>query len=205
MINRQFLLSFSFCLVAGATTALAQAPTTNVRVKGAVEKLDGSILTVKTADGSDTAVKLADNYSVRTVLKLTPADIKSGDYLGVGAKPQPDGTLRAVQITIFPEAQRGVGEGNHSWRDDLPDSTMTNGTASATVQSVDGPALTITYKGGEKKLIIPADALIVTYAPAEKADLKPGAPVLITAAKQADGTLTSARVTVSKNGVPLPM
>jgi hypothetical protein len=131
MINRQFLLSLSFCLVAGATTALAQAPTTNVRVKGTVEKLDGSMLTIKTTDGSDVAVKLADNFSVRTVLKLTPADIKPGDYLGVGAKPLPDGTLRAVQITIFPEAQRGVGEGNHAWRDDLPDSTMTNGTASS--------------------------------------------------------------------------
>ena len=73
-------------------------------------------------------VKLAENYSVRTVVKLTTADIKSGDYLGVGAKPQPDGTLRAIQITIFPEAQRGVGEGHGPWSA-LPDSTMTNGTA----------------------------------------------------------------------------
>ena len=48
-------------------------------------------------------------------MKLTPADIKPGDYLGIGAKPQPDGTLRAIQVTKFPEAQRGVGEGNDAW------------------------------------------------------------------------------------------
>lgn len=107
------------------------------------------------------------------------------------------------QITIFPEAQRGVGEGHRAW-DVLPDSTMTNGTASATVQSVDGPALTISYKGGDKKLVIPADARVIKYAPAEKTDLKPGAEVLVTA-KQADGTLTSAVVTVSTQGVTLPM
>ena len=82
---------------------------------------------------------------------------------------------------------------------------MTNGTVSSTVKSVDGPTLTVSYKGGEKKLIIPADARVITYAPAEKTDLQPGAEVLIIAAKHPDGTLTSARVTVSKNDVPLPM
>ena len=204
MINRRLLLSFGFCLVAGATAALAQAPTTNVRVKGTIDKLDGAMLTVKTADGSDATIKLADNFSVRTVVKLSPADIKAGDYLGVGAKPQPDGTLRAIQVTIFPEAQRGVGEGHRAW-DVLPDTTMTNGTASATVQAVDGPTLTIAYKGGDKKLVVPADARVISYAAADKTDLKPGADVLVTAAKQADGSLTAAVVTVSKNGVPLPM
>ena len=203
MITRRLLLGFTFCVAAGAA-ALAQAPTTSVRVKGTVDKLDGTTLTVKTADGSDATVKLADKYAVRTVVKLSPADIKAGDYMGVGAKPQPDGTLRAIQITIFPEAQRGVGEGHGDWSV-LPGSTMTNGTASATVQSVDGPTLTISYKGGDKKLVIPADARVITYAPAEKTDLTPGAPVLITAAKHADGTLTSATVTVGKNGVGLPL
>jgi hypothetical protein len=204
MITRHLLLSLAFCLATGGMLAQAQTPTTNVRVKGTVDKLDGTNLTVKTADGSDTTIKLADNYSVRTVRKLSPADIKQGDYMGVGAKPQPDGTLRAIQITIFPESQRGVGEGHRAW-DVLPDTTMTNGTSSATVQSVDGPTLTITYKGGEKKLVIPGDARVITYSPAEKSDLKPGAQVLITAAKHPDGTLTSAVVTVSTNGVALPL
>jgi hypothetical protein len=204
MIDRRFLLGFGFCLVAGATAALAQTPTVNVRVKGTVEKLDGSMLTIKSVDGSDVAVRLADNFSVVAVAKASPADIKPGAYIGAGAKPQPDGTLRAVQVTIFPEAQRGVGEGHRAW-DVLPDSTMTNATVSSTVEAVDGPTLTLTYKGGEKKLVIPADARVITYAPAEKTDLHPGAEVLAFATKQADGTLTSARVTVSKNGVPLPM
>ncbi|HWG04487.1 MAG TPA: DUF5666 domain-containing protein [Beijerinckiaceae bacterium] len=204
MISRRLLIGVTFCLATAIAPALAQAPTTNVRVKGTVDKLDGNALMVKTADGSDSTVTLADKYLVRTVVKLTPADIKAGDYLGVGAKPQPDGTLRAIQITIFPEAQRGVGEGHGAWSA-LPDSTMTNGTASATVQSVDGPTLTVTYKGGDKKLVIPADARVISYAAADKADLKPGAQVLVTAAKHPDGSLTSATVTVAKNGVALPL
>ncbi len=51
--------------------------------------------------------------------------------------PQADGTQKAVEIHIFPEAMRGTGEGHRPW-DLMPNSTMTNATVDNEVASVDG-------------------------------------------------------------------
>ena len=38
---------------------------------------------------------------------------------------------------------------------------MTNGTVGATVTGVDGPVLTVKYKDGEQKIVVPPDAPVV--------------------------------------------
>ena len=45
----------------------------------------------------------------------------------------------------------------------------------------------------------------MTFEPGEHALLVPGAHILLTATKQADGSLTAARVLVGKNGLVPPM
>ena len=46
------------------------------------------------------------------VSKATLAEVKPGAFIGVGAMPQPDGSQRAIQVTVFAEIQRGLGEGH---------------------------------------------------------------------------------------------
>ena len=78
------------------------------------------------------------------------ADIKEDTFLGSAAMPQPDGTQKALEVHIFPEAMRGTGEGHRPFAS-VPSSTMTNGTAAgATVTGVDGSAIKLKYKDGEK-------------------------------------------------------
>ena len=61
------------------------------------------------------------------------------------------------------------------------------------VKGVDGQTITLKYKDGEKKIIVPPDTVIVTYAPGSKDELKPGAKIFIAAAnKKEDGTLEAA-------------
>jgi hypothetical protein len=80
---------------------------------------------------------------------------------------------------------------------------MTNGNVEQTVTAVNGPVLTVKYKGGEQKIVVPADVPIVTYVPGEKSELKPGATIFISgAAKQPDGSLQAARVTVGREVAP---
>ena len=189
-------------VLAGA--AFAQAPAPSQRVRGTVEKLDGDVATVKTTEGQSVTLKLAPNYAVTAVVKATLADIKPNSFIGAGAKPQADGTLKAIQVMIFPEAQRGTGEGHRDWSA-MPQTTMTNATVAESVSAVSGPVLTLKYKDGEKKLIIGSDANIITTVPADKADLKVGAELVTTATKGPDGSLTTARVTVGKNGVAPPL
>jgi hypothetical protein len=115
--------------------------------------------------------------------------------------PQADGSQRAIQVTVFAEVQRGLGEGHRPW-DARPNSTMTNGAVDQTVASVDGPVLTVKYKGGEQKIVVPPDAKILAYSVAETSELKPGAHVaVLRAVKKPDGSLEASRVNVGRGEV----
>jgi len=176
-------------MVSGIATALAQD---TVRIRGTIERIDGSTYMVKARDGAELKVTLADSPQIAGVVKASLSDIKQGSFVGITGMPRPDGSQTALEVHIFPESMRGTGEGHYPW-DLRPQSTMTN----ANVQQI--------VTDGEKKIFVPADAPIVTYVPGDKADLKPGAKVFILAAKQADGTLQGRAWRVGRDGVTPPM
>lgn len=176
-----------------------------IRIRGAIEKVDGAAITVKARDGASMVVKLTDTGTVRGIVAVTLADVKPGSYIGVSAMPQPDGSQKAMHIHIFPEAMRGTGEGFSQW-DSVPGSTMTNAAVDNRAASVDGEVLTLKYKDGEKKIIVPAGIPIVTYLPGTKDELKPGAKVIVIGArKQADGSYLAPSISVGRNGLTPPM
>lgn len=175
-----------------------------IRVRGEVIAVAGPMMTVKSRDGKELKMRLADNVSVAAIVPIKIEDIKPNSYIGVSAMPQPDGSQRAMHVHIFPEALRGVAEGFGPW-DVPPGATMTNATVAETVAGVNGQTITVKYKDGEKKIIVPKDAALVTYLPGDKAELKPGAKIFIIAAvPQPDGTYNVARVNVGR-GVAPPM
>jgi hypothetical protein len=185
-----------------APPANAQEPP--VRVRGTIDRVEGDVYVVKARGGAELKVKLAQNATVVALTKASLADIKQGDYVGVAGMPQADGSQKALEVHIFPEAMRGTGDGHRGW-DLQPSSTMTNGTVEQTAASSDGQVLTLKYKDGEKRIVVPPDAPIVVYVPGDKSELKAGASIFISAAvKQADGTLQAPRVNVGR-GVAPPM
>jgi hypothetical protein len=182
----------------GAGSAPAQQA---MRVAGTVDSFDGHVLALKSEKLGALKVKLADKTAVFGVSKATLADIKPGAYVGVGAMPQSDGSQRAIQVTVFAPVQRGVGEGFRPWSA-RPNSTMTNGAVEQTVAGVDGQVLTVKYKGGEQKIVVPPEAVILAYAVGDKSELKPGAHVaILRAQKQADGSFAADRVNVGRGDV----
>jgi hypothetical protein len=196
--------AFGIATAMAATAALAQAPDV-VRIRGTIESVDGSTLNVKARDGAALKLKLADNPQIRTVVGKTVADVKQGEFVGITAMPQPDGTQKAVEIHIFPEAARGTGEGHRPW-DLMPGSTMTNANVDTEVAISDGKKLVLKYKDGDKTFIVPDNIKVVMFAPGSAADLKPGAKIFVVAAKKLpDGTLEAAGLTVGSNGVDPPM
>lgn len=186
------IASFALLACLSVIPALAQAPHIT---RGTIDKVDGSTISLKQATGPELSVKVVDNAKIFGVKAGTLADVKPGDYIGVGAMPQPDGSQKAVQVTIFAESQRGTGEGFRPWN--RPGSTMTNGTAGSAVSSVNGQVVTVKYKGGEQKIVIGPDAKIRMYVAGSKDELKPGAKIAIyNPKKQADGSLQVARINV---------
>ena len=134
---------------------LANAQEPPVRVRGTIDRVEGDIYVVKARGGAELKVKLADNATVVALTKASLADIKQGSYVGVAGMPQADGSQKALEVHIFPEAMRGTGDGHRGW-DLQPSSTMTNGNVEQTAASSDGQVLTLKYKDGEKKIVVPA-------------------------------------------------
>jgi hypothetical protein len=194
------LAGIALVAACAASSAWAQQPQT-VRLVGKIIGVDGQTLLVKTAQ-DEVKVNVPANVMVIAGSNGTLADIKKGDYIGVGATPQADGSQKAIRVNIFAEPQRGAGEGFRPW--DRPNTTMTNATVDTTVTSVDGQVVMLKYKDGEKKIVVGPDAQIITNVVGDKGELKAGASIVIAAAtKKPDGTFEAARVNVGRgNFVP---
>jgi len=191
-------------MLIAASSVWAQQPQ-RVNVRGTIEAIDGAVMSTKSRDGTVMKVKLADNASVRGVVKKALADVKVGSYVGIATMPQPDGSLKALEVLIFPDAMRGVGEGHRPW-DLQPTSQMTNANVEVMVAGKDGQELSLKYKDGEKKIVVPPDVPVVTFVPGDKSELKPGAKiVIIGATKLEDGTVEAAGVNVGRDGIMPPM
>jgi hypothetical protein len=177
---------------------------TRVRVAGTVDKLDGSNLTVAIKDGQRATVTMNADAAIFGMEKRTVADIKPGDYLASGGFKDSDGKIHAVDVRIFPEALRGVGEGQRPW-DVKPDGVMTNATVGAVSQTPEGGVIRVTYKGSQSEFMVGPEVPVLAYVAGDRGLLKPGAAVFTVAQKKPDGTLTTDRVTAEKNGVKPPM
>jgi hypothetical protein len=187
-----------------ASAAWAQQPPT-VRIRGTIEAVDGPMLSIKSREGADMKVRVTDNVVVVGIAKSSLAEIKPNSFIGVSAMPEPDGTQKALAIHIFPEAQRGTGEGFRAW-DLRPNSTMTNATVAETVAGTDGQNILVKYKDGEKKVVVPPATPIVAFVTGDKSELKAGAKVIIFGAvKKDDGSLEAGRVGVGLDGITPPM
>ncbi len=222
------LLGLALVALVGDAAAAAPAPTHNVR--GTVASSNATSLTVTTAGGP---VKLALTVKTgfAGVVPATLADVKPGTFIGTANVPA-GGSARALEVVVFPDAMRGTGEGDYPW--DLPapghgSSAMTNGTVSgnsamtngtvgggsmmgssmtnATVSKIAGGAqrtVSLSYKGGTKRVVIPAGVPVVRVVPGSKSLLGPGAHVFVIP-KGIAGKQFAALVIVGEHGVVPPM
>jgi hypothetical protein len=192
-------------ITAVSAAAIAQAPANPpVRLRGKVERIDRTHLIVKTNTGQSMNVTLADNFVVMGIAKARLADVASGKFIGTTTLGERDGALVALEVHIFPENMRGTGEGHYDW-DLRPTSKMTNANVANVTSMGKDRVLTVQYKGGEKKVLVPEKAVIVSFTPADRSELKPGAQVFVNAQRQPDGSLTAARVNVGLHGQVPPM
>lgn len=183
-----------------AGVSLAQQPG---RIRGEIEKADGAMLAVKTRDGAVLNVKIDDQARVGALVKAQLSDIKNDSFIGIAGVPQADGSIAAFSVHIFTPAQRGVVPDRHGPWDARPGSTMTNAYVESMVTAKDGEALTVKYKGGEKKVVVTPQTVIVAVAKGDRADLKAGAPIIIMASQeQPDGSVLAKVLYVGRGVTP---
>jgi hypothetical protein len=188
-------------LAAGTMARAADAPPT--RIRGTITAVAGDALRVMTNAGKDLNVALRNDTVIRAITLASVSDIQPGRYIGTTAVPQADGTLKALEIHVFPPDMAGTGDGHRPW-DLAPNSTMTNGMVGELVTS-NGRTITVKYKGGEQKVLVPDDVPVVNIEPGDRSLLKPGAHIMLFAEKNADGTLSARAISAGENGVRPPM
>jgi len=189
-------------LVASALllTSAAVGAQTPMRIRGTVTSLDGDVLSVKTRQGQDVKINLAPNFTVSAAKAVTLADFGSGAYVGSTAKKNAAGQLVASEVhRLPPQAPAG-----HTPWDTAPGDTMTNANVAKVVKSAGGNELTLEYKDGSQKILVPDGTPIVDFVPGDRSLLVPGATVFVGASVAADGKISAARVAVSKDGVKPP-
>lgn len=181
----------------------AQAPATSAgerrRIRGRVTALAGNRLVVATGQG-EVRVTLTEPLRVTGVMAAQLSDITPGTFVGTAARRQADGTFRALEVHIFPDAMRGTGEGHRPW--ERPDSTMTNANVEEVVQQVEGRLLVLKYKGGEARILVPPDTPIVRIVPGDRGLLKPGAAVSISAVQPNDASVSASSIIVGVDVTP---
>lgn len=185
-------------------SALAQdAPGMRIGVRGEITAVAADSLTVHANGDGNVTVNLTADTQVRAVTLANIEDIKPGSYIGSAAIPQDDGTLKALEVHVFPPKMAGTGEGHRPF-DLVKGSSMTNGSVGDLVVS-NGRTLTVNYKGGQQTILVPEDVPIVNLTPGDRSLLKPGVRVVLFATRSADGTLTAQSISAGKDGVAPPM
>jgi hypothetical protein len=186
--------------------ALAQpapaAPAPTVRLRGTIESLSDTKMVLRERSGERIELAIAPNLQVTEMYPVTLADVRAGSFVGVGGMPQPDGSQRAIAVVLFPESMRGTGEGHRPF-DFLPQSTMTNATVADVAAAPDGSRLQLTYKDGQKTIVVPPGTPIVSLRPGDRGLLVVGGAVSLTAA-ELNGQPTAIRVSAGRNGFAPP-
>ncbi|MGY2199136.1 DUF5666 domain-containing protein [Pseudomonas gingeri] len=195
-------MSLAVLMSVGVAQA-ADAPAQRVAVRGEITAVEADALKVHTLANEDVTVALTKDTQVRGVTLAKLADIKPGSYIGTAAMPGPDGTLTAMEVHVFPPELAGTGDGHRPF-DLAQGSTMTNGRVGE-LKVANGRTLTLSYKGGEKKVVVPDDVPVVNLVPGDRSLLKPGVKVVLFAQQGADGKLAAAGISAGENGVKPPM
>jgi hypothetical protein len=202
-------------------TNLSTGQPAEQKIAGDIVSVQGDRMELRAADGRMLTLGVPGDVRLSARSPADPSQLQDGAFVGTMAIAQADGTLVAREVHIFPESMRGRGEG-HRAMDNEPGSTMTNATVSrmrtgagsstmtnATVANVAGAgggrSLTLTYKGGEKTLLVPENTPIVMVENADRSQLAQGAHVVAYATAHPDGTLSATRITVGLKGLVPPL
>ena len=193
------ILAAGLALALALSAGLAEAQK-NIRVRGTITVVGGESLSVLTREGKQLELALTGKTSIAAAKAITLGDLKPGAYVGCTTTKRADGALVAVEVHTIP---RRVPEGHRPW-DLQPGSMMTNANIASVVKSAGGDLLTVEYKGGSQKILVPSGTPVVTTTKADRSALKPGEYVFLVAVVNDGGKMTASRIQVSKDGVKPP-
>ena len=221
MIRAGLIAATSFAAMTVAASADPQ------RIRGTIDNVSDSAITVKTADGGTKEVALGGDTKFVWVVPSSLDEVKDGKFIGTATKGE--NPPKAIEVVVFPASMNGTAEGHYAWdaiedksgggltkskmtngtikSSDAPltKSKMTNGTIKSSSSGTGDKMITVTYdKGQELKIAVPSSAPIVAFDPADKSIVTKGSTVFAVAAPDG-GKLNAKLVAIGKGDTKPPM
>lgn len=191
-------------------------------VRGTIVSFDGKELAVKSDDGSMVNVAVQPDSVMLYEVRKRLSDIRDGDFLGSAAVLGFDGKLHAQEVRIFPNALRGMGEGQYPMGEADSNRSMTNATVEQVMAVTRGGTLKLSYHGagapgdpnctghaardgngcvGETEIVVAPGVPIMAYVMGDSSTLVPGAAISMLVTTGPDGTPVASRLLVEHKGV----
>ena len=189
-------IALPWCALLACSGSAAWAQS-NSNVRGTFTAFYGKAIAVATREGKSVEVLLPDTVNVSGSKAFTLAGLQPGAVLGVTTIKRADGQIVAIDVRPIPSTAR-LGLSSFDLQ---PESKMANAVLEGSVVSADHSELTLDYREGTVKVLVPPGTPMSQSVPGSRADLKAGETVFIVARQDADGKLTALRVQVSTNGV----
>jgi hypothetical protein len=156
------------------------------RVRGTLAEVDLPKLIMDSQEGGQLQASLNDATGIYVVTPGKRDDIQAGQFVGITSIGAAGDQRVALEVHIFADDLRGLGEGHYPW-DPASEPTMMTNAAIAEIDSVDdGPLLTLTYSEshgegdskttteGQQQIMVPEDIPVVHFAKADRDVLTPG-------------------------------
>ncbi len=226
-MQRIFAVILFICLPAIAIAATT--PAAPQRLRGTIETVTPTSVTLQTRDGATDTLSLSSTTRYTIVNKASVNEILPESYIGTAAKGS-GANMIALEVVIFPPAMRGAGEGHYPW-DPLPDvtaptasaaSSMTNGSVSSvtapakvgssmtngsvqTVSALPGAKqISVVYEGGKQIILVLPSTPVVAVQPATHSALTPGVQAFAVALDE-NGKLIAKYIAIGAKDVRPPM
>ena len=124
----------------------------------------------------------------------TLADIKPNDFIASAAVLGADHKLHSTELRIFPDAMRGLGEGQRPMNDGR-NQTMTNATVTGAAIVSGSNDIKVKFEGGESELILDPGVPVTRVDAVDKSLVKSGVKVRVRGVRTADGASIN-RITI---------
>ena len=152
----------------------------------AAERVDGTVQSIANGNlvlSTGRSITLPLSVRVTRSTAITAADLHPGDYVAITAKRQPDNTLLASIVNVFPPSLGQVAPGQRP----LPEGNlMTN----ASIDQIEGNTFTVSFPGGGARVQLAPNATITRQTDATLQDVQAGETITAQVVDGAARTLT---------------
>ncbi len=179
-------------------TTLGGAAPAAATAEGTIKSVEASRITIITGAGGQTQVRMTAKTRVISQRSARFEGIKVGDFIGVAAKKEADGSLTAVSINIFsPELKGLIRQGQSPMESG---NVMTNAIVTQYVSRVTGRTLYLKYNAGTATIKVPSKAEVHRLVLRKAGDLRAGMRVLVRGTRNVDGSMTASSISINSSG-----